>query len=116
MSSGNVTAFLRHLARHRDELDILKTMPKGEVIKRAAEIGFEFSEGEFDTLIWGVEERLAEFRGEDFDATFPLWDLMWGKYYLEYLAGDLSPSCDEAGILKSTLGGRELWRRRRRSI
>ena len=105
MSSSNVPAFLRHIAHHRDELDILKTMPKGDVIKRAAEIGFEFSETEFDSLIWGVEERLAGFRGEDFNATFPLWDLMWGKYYLEYLADDLSPSCDEAGIPEFSNGG-----------
>lgn len=105
MSSSNVPAFLRHLAHRRDQLDILKTMPKGEVIKRAAEIGFEFSEREFDSLIWGAEERLAEVRGEDFNATFPLWDLMWGKYYLEYLVGDLLPSCDEVGIPEFSNGG-----------
>jgi hypothetical protein len=105
MSGGNVPAFLRHLACHHDELDALKTMPKGAVIKRAAEIGLEFSEREFDTLIWGVEERLAALRGEDFNATFPLWDLMWGKYYLEYLVSDLSPSCDEVGIPEFSNGG-----------
>lgn len=105
MSGSNVPAFLRYLACHRDELDALKTMPKDAVIKRAAQVGFEFSEREFDTLIWGVEERLAGLRGEEFNATFPLWDLMWGNYYLEYLVGDLSPSCDEVGIPEFSNGG-----------
>ena len=98
MSGENVLALLRHLSAHRDQLAELKTCSKDEVIKRAADMGFGFSEPEFNTLIWGLEERLAAIRGEEFDVTFPLWDLMWGTYYLEYLVIDLLPSCAESGI------------------
>jgi len=98
MSAANVPAFLRYLAAHPDQLGELETQAKDDVIRRAAHLGFEFSEEEFDTLIWDSEQKLAEFRGDKFDATFPLWDLMWGKYYLEYLATDLAPSCTESGL------------------
>jgi hypothetical protein len=100
MSVANVPEFLRYLATHKDRLDDLVTQAKEDVIGHAAELGFEFSEREFNTLIWNAEERLAEFRGDNFDATFPLWDLMWGKYYLEYLVIDLLPSCVESGIIE----------------
>lgn len=99
MTVANVSAFLRHLASHPDLLADLNTQPKDMVIKHAAELGFGFSEEEFNTTVWGAEERLATFRGEKFDATFPLWDLMWGRYYLDYLVNDLLPSCIESGIL-----------------
>jgi hypothetical protein len=99
MSAANVPAFLRYLAANPNQLEELVTQPKGNVIRRAADLGFEFSEDEFDTLIWDSEQRLAEFRGDKFDATFPLWDLMWGRYYLEYLVTDLSPSCTESGLV-----------------
>jgi hypothetical protein len=99
MSTANVPAFLRYLATRPDRLSDLKTRVKADVIRQAAELGFDFSEEEFNTLIWNAEERLAAFRGDKFDATFPLWDLMWGKYYLEYLVIDLLPSCAESGIM-----------------
>jgi hypothetical protein len=98
MSAANVSAFLRYLAANPNQLEELETQAKGSVIRRAANLGFEFSEEEFDTLVWNSEQQLAEFRSDKFDATFPLWDLMWGKYYLEYLVTDLAPSCTESGL------------------
>ncbi|HZR52770.1 MAG TPA: hypothetical protein VFB06_25060 [Streptosporangiaceae bacterium] len=99
MSTANIPAFLRYLAANQNQLEELETQAKDNVIRRAADLGFEFSEDEFDTLIWDSEQRLAEFRRDKFDATFPLWDLMWGKYYLEYLVTDLTPSCTESGLV-----------------
>jgi hypothetical protein len=99
MSAANIPAFLRYLAANQDQLEELETQPKVTVIRRAVDLGFEFSEAEFDPFIWDSEQRLAEFRGDKFDATFPLWDLMWGHYYLEYLVNDLAPSCTESGLV-----------------
>ena len=36
--------------------------------------------------------------GEPFDAQFPLWQTMWGQYYLEYLVLDLLPALDATGL------------------
>jgi hypothetical protein len=98
MSAANVPAFLRYLAARPELLEELQTQAKDDVVRRAADLSFKFSEEEFDTLVWNSEQRLAEFRGDKFDATFQLWDLMWGKYYLEYLVADLAPSCTESGL------------------
>lgn len=96
MSAANVVAFLRTVAARADLLDDLKLRSKDEVIAAAADLGCPFAEREFDDLVWGLELRLAERRGEPFDASFPLWQTMWGQYYLEYLVLDLFPSFQEA--------------------
>jgi hypothetical protein len=96
MSSRNVIDFLNMVAARADLLDTLKTRSKAEVIASAAAFGLPFSEQEFDPLIWGLEERLANKRGEPFDAQFSLWQTMWGQYYLEYLVLDVMPSFEEA--------------------
>jgi hypothetical protein len=96
MSSRNVIEFLRTVAARADVLDSLKVRSKDEVIAAAAAFGYPFSNDEFDSLIWDLEARLAEKRGEQFDAHFPLWQTMWGKYYLEYLVLNMLPSFEEA--------------------
>ena len=98
MSSRNVIDFLRTVAVRVDLLDNLKVRSKDEVINIAAGFGLPFSESEFDTLIWGLEEYLAKKRGEQFDASFTIWQTMWGKYYLEYLVTDLMSSLTEADV------------------
>ena len=98
MSNSNVIDFLRTLAARADVLDDLKVRSKDEVLTAATKFGLPFSEAEFDSLIWNLETRLAERRGEPFDANFPLWQTMWGQYYLEYLVTDLLPSITEADI------------------
>lgn len=95
MSSRNVFDFLRVVAVRADLLDSLKVRSKDEVMAVATAFGFPFTESEFNALIWNLEARLAEKRGEAFDAHFPLWETMWGKYYLEYLVIDLLPSLTE---------------------
>lgn len=92
MSDRNVIEFLRALATQADLLEHLKTLRKDEVITTAEQLGYPFTEAEWDPLIWGLESYLAEKRGEKFDTHFPLWRTMWGKYYLEFLVTDVLPS------------------------
>jgi hypothetical protein len=99
MSGQNVLTFLRLLGQRLDLLDELKLKSKDEVIAAAAAHGLPFTEPDFDPLIWGLEVRLAEHRGEPFDAQFPLWQTMWGQYYLEYLALDLIPALDASSLI-----------------
>lgn len=99
MSGQNVIEFMRLLGERPDLLDELKLVSKDEVIAAAAAQGLPFAEADFDPLIWGLELKLAEHRGEPFDAQFPLWQTMWGQYYLEYLARDLIPALDETGLI-----------------
>jgi hypothetical protein len=101
MSNSNVLAFLRTIGGRRDLLDGLKVKSKAEVIAAAGELGYPFTEAEFDPLIWGLELKLAEKLGQAFDQRFQLWQTMWGQYYLEYLALDLVPSLDAAGLGKA---------------
>ena len=98
MSGKNVIGFLRTVASRADVIESLKVRSKDEVMAVAGELGFAFSEAEFDALIWDLESRLAARRGEKFDPHFRLWETMWGKYYLEYLVIDVIPSLEEAGL------------------
>lgn len=107
MSARNLIDFLRTVAARADLLGSLKVRSKEEVVACAAGFGFPFTEAEFDALVWDLEQHLALRRGEAFDAHFPLWETMWGKYYLEYLALDLMPSLGEtdfAAVLEPAAG------------
>jgi hypothetical protein len=84
--------FLRLVAARTDMLECLKVAGKAEVLAVAAGLGYGFGEPEFDARVWDLEVALAAHRGERFDARFPLWQTMWGAYYLEYLVTDLVPS------------------------
>jgi len=95
---GNLMAFLRTLGERPDLLDEMKVRGKDEVIAAAAALGFPFTAAEFDRLVWDLEGRLADRRGEAFDAHFPLWRTLWGRHYLEVIAVDLLPSLTETGL------------------
>jgi hypothetical protein len=97
--SGGVVEFLRSLADRTDLLDRLKTRGKDDVLAAAAVLGFTFTESEFDSFVWDAEVRLAKHRDEQFDPQFPLWQTMWGRYYLDYLVTDLMSSLEETGLL-----------------
>ena len=96
--TGAVLEFLRVLAGRPELLETLKAKGKDDVLAAAADLGFTFTENEFDTCVWDAEVRLAQRRGEPFDARFPLWQTMWGRYYLEYLVTDLVTSLQETGL------------------
>lgn len=97
--SAAVIGFLRHVAGRPGVLDALKVRGKDDVLAAAASLGFAFAEAEFDAYVWDMELKLAARRGEEFDAHFPLWQTMWGTYYLEYLVADLVPSLEETGLV-----------------
>jgi hypothetical protein len=96
--SGGVIDFLRLIGSRSDLLATHKVKDKDSVLAAAADLGCTFTESEFDTYVWDAEVRLAQRRGEAFDEHFPLWQTMWGSYYLEYLVTDLVPSLEETGL------------------
>jgi hypothetical protein len=98
MSGANLVDFLRTVAVRADLLDSLKVQSKADVVAAAAAVGLPFTEREFDAVIWDLEVQLAQKRGEPFDAHFPLWETMWGRYYLEYLVLDMLPSFTDAEL------------------
>jgi hypothetical protein len=97
--TGGPIDFLRLVGERGDLLDTLKVKGKDDVLAVATDLGFAFTEDEFDTEVWDAELRLAERRGEAFDARFGLWQTMWGSYYLEYLVTDLVSSLEETGLV-----------------
>jgi hypothetical protein len=92
-----VLDFLRLVGTRADVLDGLKPRSKEEFLAAAAGFGRWFAEAAFDASVWDLETALAAHRGEEFDEKFPLWQTMWGSYYLEYLVTDLMPSLEETG-------------------
>jgi|GEM_PF-1572830 hypothetical protein len=98
MSAENLIEFLRVVAARRDLLATLESHDKDQVMAAAADFGLPFTEAEFDRVIWDLEIRLAERRGETFDARFPLWETMWGQTYLAYLVLDFIPCVTEADV------------------
>ncbi|MFE0463962.1 Nif11-like leader peptide family natural product precursor [Kitasatospora sp. NPDC058965] len=99
MSEQNVIEFLTLLADRQELLEKLRVLGKSEVLAAAAELGLPFTDEDFDPLVWGLEIKLAEHRGEVFDNTFPLWATMWGRHYLDYLVEDVVPSLRQTGLL-----------------
>jgi hypothetical protein len=98
MSQQNVIDFLRCIGERPHLLNALKMRPKDRVVKAAADLGYPFTDAEFDELIWDLEGQLAAARKEPFNEHFSLWQTMWGRYYLEVLAVDLMPSLAEQRI------------------
>lgn len=98
MSGANLLVFLRTVAARADVLESLKVKSKDEVIAAAAACGLPFTAADFDGVVWNLEIRLAQKRGEPLDAHFPLWRTLWGRYYLEFLVNTLIPGLDEADI------------------
>ncbi|MGL5925980.1 Nif11-like leader peptide family natural product precursor [Chroococcidiopsis sp.] len=98
MARTEVVNFLQALVRQPELQAKLKTLPKPEVLAYAEQAGYKFTESEFDDTVWGIEIFLANKLGENFDLTFSLWETMWGKYYLEYLAANVIDSLSQKEI------------------
>jgi hypothetical protein len=103
MTSRNIIEFLRTVGAQADLLEYLKVRSKDEVIATATALGYPFTEPEWNSLIWDLEVYLTEKRGEKFDTRF--FSTMWGKYYLEFLVGDLMPSFTAEDFDAVTAGG-----------
>lgn len=98
MARTEVINFLQTLVRQPELQTKLKTLSKPEVLAYAEQAGYKFTEQEFDDTVWGIEIFLANKLGENFDLTFSLWETMWGKYYLEYLAANVIDSLSQKEI------------------
>ncbi|MFC1401751.1 MULTISPECIES: Nif11-like leader peptide family natural product precursor [Streptacidiphilus] len=99
MSENNVVEFLGRLGEQPELLERLQPLSKAEVLEAAAVLGLPFTEAQFDSLIWSLEEKLADRRHEPFSERFSLWHVMWGRYYLEYLVLDLLPALQDTALL-----------------
>jgi predicted ribosomally synthesized peptide with nif11-like leader len=98
MARKEVVIFLQNLVLQPELQAKLKTFSKSEVLAYAEEAGYKFTEQEFDDTVWGIEIFLANKLGENFDLTFSLWQTMWGKYYLEYIASNVIDSLSKQEI------------------
>jgi predicted ribosomally synthesized peptide with nif11-like leader len=98
MARKEVVNFLQNLVLQPELQAKLKTFSKSEVLAYAEEAGYKFTEQEFDDTVWGIEIFLANKLGENFDLTFSLWQTMWGKYYLEYIASNVIDSLSKQEI------------------
>ncbi len=98
MARKEVVIFLQNLVLQPELQAKLKTFSKSEVLAYAEEAGYKFTEQEFDDTVWGIEIFLANKLGENFDLTFSLWQTMWGKYYLEYIASNVIDSLSQQEI------------------
>ncbi len=92
MIDPNVLRFLSDLARDSGKLFVLGKASKAEVLSEARASGYDFDEATFDSTMWETEIKLAERIGETFDFSCSMWETMWGKSYLEYLAKVVAPS------------------------
>jgi hypothetical protein len=86
MAKAEVINFLQQLATESSLRHKLKTLSKDEVLTNAQQLGYKFTEQEFDRTVWDLEISLAKKLGESFDLNFSLWEAMWGNYYLEFIA------------------------------
>jgi hypothetical protein len=86
-----VLQFLDDIGTNRAILDALKFQPKEACLAAARAQGFAFDEATFDDTLWSTEAALAEKIGEPFDFASSMWETMWGKTYLEYLALTVAP-------------------------
>lgn len=91
MGNSDVLRFLRELGRNPDLLAEYAMAPKETVLALATQQGYGFEEAEFDTTLWETEAALAARIGEPFDFSCSMWETMWGKSYLEYLALTVAP-------------------------
>ena len=91
MNNPEVFQFLAGLVRTPDILAALATEPKEAVLAEARTQGYTFDEAMFDSTLWETEIILAKRIGEPFDFSCSMWETMWGKAYLEYLATVVAP-------------------------
>lgn len=91
MGNPEVFRFLSALGQDHALLAEHANAPKDVVLALAARQGYGFGEAEFDATLWETEAALAARIGEAFDFSCSMWETMWGKSYLEYLALTVAP-------------------------
>jgi hypothetical protein len=98
MAASDLLDFLRLLRSQRELLSDLSTRTKDEVCETASTMGYSVAAEDFDLTVWPLEMELAKKRGEEFGPNFSLWNLMWGRYYLEFVVDDVLPSFTDAEL------------------
>ncbi len=91
MVDQSVFEYLLVLGKDDTRLSALRLAPKEVVLADARDHGYSFDEAGYDTTLWQTEIALAERIGEPFDFACSMWETMWGKTYLEYLALTVAP-------------------------
>lgn len=91
MRNSDVLRFLSELGRNAALLAEHAVAPKETVLALASRQGYGFDEADFDATLWETEAALAARIGEPFDFSCSMWETMWGKSYLEYLALTVAP-------------------------
>lgn len=91
MVDPSVFDYLLGLGKDSTRLAALRLAPKEAVLADARDHGYSFDEAGFDATLWQTEMALAERIGEPFDFSCSMWETMWGKAYLEYLALTVAP-------------------------
>lgn len=99
MAKTEVVKFLKVMAQDANLKDQLKVKLKDAVLHDARKI-YDFTEQEFDDVVWDLESLLAQKRGENFDLHFSLWETMWGKYYLEFVIDNVVSSLSDQDLEK----------------
>jgi hypothetical protein len=106
MGNSDVLRFLSELGRNSSLLAEHVMAPKETVLALAKRQGYGFDEAEFDATLWDSEAALAALIGEPFDFSYSLWEIMWGKSYLEFLALTVAPLALAANFAGNAQGGR----------
>jgi hypothetical protein len=91
MGNSDVLRFLSELGRDPALLAEHAVASKETVLALATRQGYSFDEADFDATLWDTEAALAARLGESFDFSCSMWETMWGKSYLEYLALTVAP-------------------------
>lgn len=90
--SSDIIAFLNQVSQNHNERVKLRFANKAEVLNSAVDLGYSFSEKDYDVALFAYEAKLAEYTKENFaDPNYSLWNLMWGQTYLDYLLDTLLP-------------------------
>jgi hypothetical protein len=91
LPDATVFHFLAGLGSDPAALARLRHAPKETVLAEARARGFTFDGQTFDTTLWETEIALAARIGEPFDFNCSMWETMWGRAYLDYLALTVAP-------------------------
>jgi len=91
MPDATVFRFLVALGQDAAAMPRLRHAPKDTVLAEARARGFTFDEATFDDTLWQTEMALAARIGEPFDFNCSMWETMWGRSYLDYLALTVAP-------------------------
>ena len=76
--SSDIIAFLNQVSQNHNERAKLRFANKAEVLNSAVDLGYSFSEKDYDVALFAYEAKLAEYTKENFaDPNYSLWNLIF---------------------------------------